>query len=529
MTVTTVAFPAALTVDLAAEQPAARRTIAGTAVPLGVPSGPSTDGSRYLFAGPPSNPDDLLDVVRGHDDDYVVGRLAAPLAAGDGVLTAAARIFGTTRGDDVLVEATEGVLTGFSVSADIETFDVDADGLRTVTAWTARHLGVVRRPAFQESAGLRVAAAAVTTTTERTPAVTTTTVDPTVQQLPTIAELAAEVTRAMAANTPTPPVHPLAQFASYAEYIRAVFEADVDEARGLQAAFAVADQTTTDNPGVIPPGWRSDIQMNLITDRPAIDGTGGSIALPPSGMDSSWPYFDGDITGIIARQVAEKTDLSGPKISIKKATQPILTAGVVSDISYQLLMRSSPSYLEAYMSICRAAWGQYTEAVFEDALETAATVAAAPPDWSDIDAVVGWLFAQSAAVKRATGSPASVVGVSSAVWLQLGAFGTKLPNPVYGTQNVSGTSSASELSVNLNGLAITEWPYLDDVDVIVTNRRAARFAETGAMTVSAEDPRKLGRDVAVWGMYEPAEIYFPAGVISGTSAVAPAAARSAKK
>ncbi len=516
----TVTFAAPLTVQLEGE-PAARRTIAGLAVPFGVPSGPAQDGERYLFTGPPANAGDLVDVVRGHDDDHVIGRLAAPLAATDAGLAATARIFGTSRGDDALVEATEGVLTGFSLSTEVAEFTTDPDtGVRTVGSWSARHLGVVRRPAFEQSAGLQVAASAHTD--ERTPTMTTTEAAPAtyVQQLPTIAELAAEVTKALNLEQQHP-THPLAQFAREADYLHAVWDAPAEERARLRAAFAIADQTTTDNPGVIPPGWRSDIKMALLSDRPAIDGTGGSQSLPDAGMDVNWPYFNGDLLSIIAKQAAEKTVLSGPKISILKAGAAIETAGVVTDISYQLLLRSSPAYLEAYMAIVRAAWSQYTERVYEDALEAAATDSGVVIDPTDPDAFAGALFTLSRKVKRATGRGATVVGVASDVFDALGQNGTKLPNPNYGTQNVSGTSSASELRINLNGLDITEWPYLDAGNVIATNSLAARFSETGALTASSEDVTKLGRDVAVWGMYVPAEVYFPAGVQLAGAAVTP--------
>src|SRR4029077_2741706 len=163
--------------------------------------------------------------------------------------------------------------------------------------------------------------------------------------LPTIAELAAEVSTHLEAAK-SEPRHPLAGFATENDWTAAFMAADaagdVDRQRTLVAAFAVADQITTDNPGVIPPGWRTDIKMNLDARRPAIAGV-GSIGLPPAGMDSNWPYYAGDLDAIIALQAGEKTDLAGPKISILRASAPIHTAGVVTDISYQLLMRSSPS------------------------------------------------------------------------------------------------------------------------------------------------------------------------------------------
>jgi phage head maturation protease len=343
------------------------RTITGMGVPFNTPSAPdSAARARWAFAGPPANVDELVDVVREHDGTAVVGRLAAGWEPTDAGLPAVARIFRTRDGDDLLELAREGVLTGFSLATEVAAYTEDDAGVRQVAAgdYTVIHLGVVRRPAF-ETAGLTVAAAS--TAPEVTMPTTTDLPGTQVTTLPTIAELAAQVAPEVAelvrraADTGR---HPLAMFATEADFIQAVIHAaDPDEAHRLQAAFAVPDQLTTDNPGVIPPGWRTEVKMNLDSRRPAIAAF-GAIGLPDAGMDSSWPYLDPalDLKTIIAAQAAQKTDLSGVKINILKATEPIKTAGTVSDISYQLLLRSSPSYLQSYVEICRAAWAVYTEA-----------------------------------------------------------------------------------------------------------------------------------------------------------------------
>jgi hypothetical protein len=515
----TVTFAAPVVAELgAAGGPA--RSISGLAVPFGVPSGPSLlDGVRYEFSGPPANADDLLDLVRGHDDDAVIGRLAAPFAAGPDGLHATARVFATSRGADALVEASEGVLAGFSVSAEITEYSTDpATDVRSVTAWSARHLGLVRRPAFTESRGLTVAASHL-----EAPMPDTLTAPPAVAPLPTLAELAAAVgdqLRTELAAAAEGGRHPLAQFAREADYVRAAAASEGEEHTRLVAAFAVPDQTTGDNPGVMAPQWRNVIQMNLDARRPAITGTGGPIGLPDSGMTANWPYWNGDLDAIIGPQAAEKTDLAGVKISILTKSQPILTAGTVSDISYQLLLRSSPSYLESYLRICRAAYARYTEARFEAAVAAGGTAAASPPDPADASEFSAWLFEASQAVEDATGAPASIVGVASDVWGQLGSLESLL-NPDYGTSNAQGVASASTLRVNVNGLQITRWPFLTAGQVVATNGSAVRFAEQGPMVANGEDVRKLGRDVAVWGMYEEAEIYFPAGIVVGTAAVTP--------
>lgn len=518
-----IPFAAPVHVELAAGD-TPRRSISGLAVPFGVPSQPeSWTGCRYQFSGPPANADDLIDLCRGHDGDAVIGRLSAAMEQRPDGMHAAARVFGTTAGSDALVEATEGVLTGFSVSAEIIRYTTDvATDVVHVHEWSARHLGLVRRPAFDQTRGLQVAASrretimtAPTTAQAAPPAAPPT---PTVAELPTIAELSTQVVEAARAELATAAQsgrHPLAQFAREADYVHAFAAASGDEQERLRAAFAVPDQVTGDNPGLMAPHWRSVIQMNLDARRPAITGVGGPIGLPDGGMQANWPYFDGNLDAIIAPQAAEKTDLAGIQISIKSASEPIKTAGTVSDISYQLLLRSSPSYLEAYLSICRAAWARYTEAKFETTLAARGVASTLPP--ISADAFGTWLFSSSQAVEDATGTPASVVGVSRDVWMALGGL-PELINPLYNPQNAAGVSSAATLRIQINGLAIRCWPFLAPGKAVATNGQAARFPEQGPMVANGEDVRKLGRDVAVWGMYEDAEVYFPQGVIVGSLA-----------
>lgn len=510
------------------------RTARGLAVPYGVASLPSSgDGRSYRFNGPPDNADELVDVVREHDEDALVGRLAQPWESGKAGLSAVARFFDTSRGRDAETEAREGARRGFSVGALIKKFTETEDGVRDVTSWDAAHLGIVRRPAFS-SAGIQFSAAAHTPEKEN-PMPDTVDVAQLaekvaelpkivelaekVDSMPTIAQLAEKVAEAL--DLDNAPAHPLAPFATaaefYAEFQAATAAEDKDKVDALQAAFAVPDQTTPNNPGVMPPAWRTDIKKRIDRRTPAIRAF-GTIGLPATGMDVTWPYLDPalDVDAIIQRQLTEKSELQGVPINILKASESIKTAGAVSDISYQLLMRSAPSYLAAHNEILLAAWARYIEARFTAQLLAkgtdtgAATPTTATP--TTAAALRGRLFELSADVEDATGSPADVVLVSSDVWGSIGAD-PDLVNPAYGTQNVGGTSSAKTLNINVNGLDVQRAPFLPDGTLVVASSDAAKASNSGARVATAEDVRKLGRDVAVWGMYTDGEVYFPGGIL----------------
>lgn len=510
------------------------RTLSGLAVPLGVPSGPSADGHRYQFDGPPDNAQELIDVVHQHDEDAVVGRLAEPWTQDPAGLNAVARVFATTRGNDVLVEAAEGARAAFSVGAVIAKFTTRPDGVRVVNQWTARHLGVVRHPAFEQTRGITVKASATPSPPEGHPvtdirvnaedidlgALETKILDlpnvaalaAKINNLPTEAELAAKIAEQLKLSTP--PAHPLAAFSSaadfYGEFQAAILAGDSEKADTLQAAFAVPDQTTGDNPGLMPPAWRTDIKKRIDRRTPAMR-LFGTIGLPDTGMDVTWPYLDPtlNIDDIVKQQINEKDELQGVKIKILKDTLGIKSAGAVSDISYQLLLRGSPSYMAVHNEILLAAWSRYLEAKFEAQLLAKGTLVegAAPATAKDLKTT---LFAKSANVEDAVGSPADIALVSTDLWTAYGAL--DLPNARYGTQNVEGTSDARTLRVEVNGFTIERAPFFPPGTLMVASSDAAKASNSGAKIATQEEVRRLGRDVAVWGMYTDGEVYFPHGI-----------------
>jgi hypothetical protein len=255
------------------------------------------------------------------------------------------------------------------------------------------------------------------------------------------------------------------------------------------------------------------------TGRPSIVALGGPRSPGDTGLDVYWPYYAGDLTTIVGQQMAEKTDIVSVKVSFLRGQATLKTYAGGSDVSFQLQRRSSPSYMSLYDRILQIAYGLTTENAFADALfaGAGATVIydplAADADGADLKAA---LFAMSAAVKRATGSPASAVLVASDVFAHLGGQAWLQP-PQYGTQNTPGIASASTLRINVSGLEITEAVSLPAGAMIATNPQAAAWLEEGPFLVTADDVSKLGTDVAIWGMGTPG-LFVPGGVVKAAAA-----------
>lgn len=324
--------------------------------------------------------------------------------------------------------------------------------------------------------------------------------------------IAREVRRALGGSVARVQPHVLARFGSAYEFMDAARGSASDE---LPRLFATAyqdhranlgrvlvNQITTDNPGVIPPAWLSEVFGIIDVGRPVISAIGPR-PLPPAGMEIDWPYFDGDLHDLVGVQTAEKTEIISVKVSLKRASTPIATYAGGSDLSWQLIRRSQPSYRDAYLRIMQAAYGVVTDAAVGDAVSAVPghqtvdyDIAVADPDGTLLRAAI---FEASALVQRATGSPASFVLAASDVFVKFGGMPTMVPSS-YGTQNVTGTAQASTLDVNVSGLQVTLALDLAPGTCIVSNRLACAWFEDGPFVVAAPDVPKLGEDVAVWGM-----------------------------
>jgi hypothetical protein len=306
---------------------------------------------------------------------------------------------------------------------------------------------------------------------------------------------------------------PLARWESFGAYADAAYS-DPDAAPLL--ARALADQLTTDSPGVVPPAWVATVAGILAFPRPAVTALGGPAPLGPTGMELDWPYLDPALSldTIVAKQTAEKTQIASVKVKILKASQPIDTYAGGSDVSYQLIRRSSPSYREAYLRILAIAYARATEAAFEAQLLAVAGSSLVLTATSTADQVRAFLFAASSIVADNTGAPATVDLVSPTEFARLGGLANLWPAS-YGTNNVAGTAQANTLRVDISGLPIIRAPFLTGNVHLVTNGEAASWHEDGPFPISAEDVAKLGQNVAIWGMGTGATTA-PKGIVKST-------------
>ena len=534
-------------------------TLEACVVPWGVPARVTDDGrSFYTESWSPGSltPTDRVVVYDGHvpggggtgqlnRDRVPIGRATGFTDRPDG-LYATVTLFDTTRGRDVYATAVGLGYVDVSLEADVPTGSTGTVARTAATPCPLTGLAVVLPPGGGAFPGA-VAVGRSDVPPDDDDDEPNPDIEPDAPAEPAgrvaVAELVrAELARYGMAGRPRrdTAAGPLARFRSFGELATAARSAEGDRATELRAGFAAAyrvwcdlgrmahggtvgralvDQITTDNPGLMPPSWLTEVFGIVDRGRPAITALGGPRDPGDSGMDVYWPYYDGDLLAIVAQQATEKSAVNSVKVSFKRGQATLATWAGGSDVSYQLQRRSSPSYMALYDRILQLAYGLETEYAFAlavSAVDTTPTVYDMTTDTNGAK-LRALLFAASTIVRNATGEPASVVLAATNVYAALGGQTWLMP-PAYGTQNIPGTAQASTLAINISGLTVVEAPGLPAGTMIITNPGAVAWFEEGPFIVTAEDVEKLGTNVAIWGMGA-AGVFLPAGVVELTVTV----------
>lgn len=266
--------------------------------------------------------------------------------------------------------------------------------------------------------------------------------------------------------------------------------------RELEARVA-AELITTDNLGVVPEQFLSEMKGIIDPARPFLDST-RQLQTPASGMTFTIPVITTRPT--VGVQAAEKDELASTTTSITDENFTPITIGGYGDISLQLLRRSDPSYLDLYIELLAEAYAVMADDKAVDALLAASGL----NNGGNVNAEDGPLFgsawANAAAVSRRL-VPDTIWLSSSAVAAFIDAKSDTTNAPLYG--NLAGAfSAAGGTGGTISGLRPVHVPALDDeaADAIVGPSRGFAWAEDGTFTLQVDVPAKAGRDVALVGL-----------------------------
>jgi len=268
------------------------------------------------------------------------------------------------------------------------------------------------------------------------------------------------------------PLISVPQFRSYGEYVKAVAAGDLDAHR----TFTGADSADS----IMKNAWVSDTVRIVNNGRPTFNLFSRG-PLPADGMNVEYPIINTN-TLAVDQQAAEGDVLDYGKLTLTSATAPIQTFGGYTDMSRQVVERSSINYVDtAFRAIVAKYAARTNAAAIAKVTATQNTFNQVSLASFDTDDVLEALADAAVKVNQNTGLPLQAILVGSTVFKNLAkstdAAGRPLLSNVGATVNTFGSINPLGLTGNILGLPVVLDPALN---------ANAMFAWNGAALTSYE-------------------------------------------
>jgi HK97 family phage prohead protease len=335
-----------------------RREISGKIVPLGTGEIGHTNLGAYTFA---ANSIEIADpskikLLSQHDLKKPIGRMTAAEVREDGIY-ATFKLSRSSGGNDALIMAQEGLVTGLSIGAEIIASKPSKDGYTVVSAARLKEVSLVTVPAFASSEILEIAAEEVIPAEETQPESEPDTVEETTQaEAPAVEAAAVEAARPTVAamHYTTPRLNLNITAGQYAKAQLNASRGDAD-ARELVAALQVA--TVAENTGMVPPTYLKDVIGIIDSSRPFIDSIERA-ALPASGMKIFTPKLG---TQAAVDLTAEGAEFASADTTVTFQEDDVVKFAGAGVLDLELVDRSDPSFLDLYLRELAASYAQKTD------------------------------------------------------------------------------------------------------------------------------------------------------------------------
>ncbi len=265
----------------------------------------------------------------------------------------------------------------------------------------------------------------------------------------------------------------------------------------------LAEVITSDNAGVVPPAYLTELIGVIDTSRPFLGST-RRLPTPDSGMQIVVPVItQRPLTGV---QVAEKDEVASQKTIIGTTPFDAVSIAGAGDISIQVLKRASRSFLDLWLELLAEAYAIDAEDVAIQALFNATGGVGAGNALNPNNLALGSAFVQSFdAIRR----PPDTIWLSTqAVGEFIDAKASTTNQPLYPGLAASATAAGGITGV-ISGLRPVHVPTLDAHGsyAIVGPSSGFAWAEDGTYTLQVDVPSKAGRDVGLIGMLWPMPWY----------------------
>jgi HK97 family phage prohead protease len=482
-----------------------RREISGKIVPMGTGEIGNTNLGAYTFAAGSIEIEDptKIKLFSQHDMKKPVGRMvSAEVRDGIGIF-ATFKLSRSQAGTDALIMASENLVSGLSIGAEIISSKPSRDGHTVVTAAKLKEVSLVTEPAFKSAEVLEIAAEEATAeAVEETLPTESEAVEventPTVEVTPVEAaavEAAAPTIKAMAYTTPRIDTAP-------AVYLEQSIRASLgdDSARQYLAA-AASDTDTTDVAGLVPTRQLTEIINNKSTaGRPSIDAI-SSGTLPDAGFKFQIPRVK---TLPTVAETAEKAAFSDEQVEIEYLDVDVKKYAGMQQFDVEVLDRTSPAFFAELQSLMADAYAKATNVAVRTAIQTGASAdaTAITLPWDGAE-MAGFIARASDSIYTNTLRFAQSVIVSPTQWSNIMGMVDSSNRPLFMAsqpQNAAGSVSQS-LRGSLLGLEL----YVDysltgvaDGSILVVNRDSYTWYESPRLQLRAD---KVGTGRVEVGYY----------------------------
>ena len=428
-----------------------RREISGKIVPMGTGEIGHTNMGGVVFEAGSINIEDVskIKLLSQHDVKKPVGRMIAAETRSDGIY-ATFKLSRSTGGNDALIQAQEGLVSGLSVGAEVIASKPSRDGHIVVTAAKLKEVSLVTEPAFKSAQVLEIAAEE-TPVEEIQPTESEPVVEDTTQvEAPAVEAAAVEAARptVAAAFTVKERTAPITS----AQYL----EANIKAAMGDDAARRIvlaADDSTSTNTGLTLPQHLNEFVTTTFTGRPAFEAVTRQ-ALPATGMSFTIPKLG------TAPTVADTNEGAAPSETGMTSTYDTVTvekfAGL-NRISWELIDRSSPAFMDLLMTELRKAYEASTDAALIAAFTASGTQATGVA--ATAAGLQSFISVESAKAYKATGGNfANKLVASTDQWAAINGYVDGASRPLYSaqgqTQNASGATVPTSVVGNVLGTSL---------------------------------------------------------------------------
>jgi HK97 family phage prohead protease/HK97 family phage major capsid protein len=479
-----------------------RREISGKIVPMGTGEIGNTNLGAYVFEAGSIDIEDVskIKLFSQHDMKKPVGRMTAAETREDGIY-ATFKLSRSTGGNDAMIMASEGLVSGLSIGAEILASKPSRQGHTVVTAAKLKEVSLVTEPAFKSAQILEIAAEEVIPVEENQPTESETVAvenTPTVEATPVEAaavEASAPVVKAMSYTKPRINLAPEV-------YLENTVRAQFGDESARQYLLAASDTNTTDVAGLVPTRQLTEIINGKTT---ATRGTIDAIStgtLPDAGMKFQIPRVKVAPTVEVEPEGAAFSDT---QVEIEYLDVDVKKFAGMQLFDVEVLDRTSPAFFAELQTLMADAYAKATDAYVFNEIQTGGTadttLVTLPWDGDELAAFVG---RAAESIYTNTFKFATGMVVSPKQWSNLIALSDTTKRPILtavSPMNSMGTVGAASLRGNVLGLDL----YVDyniggegDDSIIVVNRDSYTWYESPRLQLRAD---KVGTGKVEVGYY----------------------------